>query len=233
MEHFGGSISITNTVVEYDIRPSRRSQRHLSYHSNTQNFIAPKASWRNWFRLEWMEDIFLPYGYPDSVSPEYLTFQMWDTTQAMCSYLRGVLATQSVLESVGVGKDTVTPLAAAVNWVFRDGAGMLSGLAFTYVVGPRFDANVKFWRLYADLINNVGLTLDMLAPLMATRSQDILTLSAVCKAMCGIAAGSTRSSLTAHFAQHDNMADVAAKENSQRPLSRCSGWLWGCILPIG
>ncbi|RHZ14624.1 hypothetical protein DYB31_011910, partial [Aphanomyces astaci] len=104
-------------------------------------------------------DMFLPFGYPDSVSHEYLTFQLWDTCQAMCSYLRGVLATQSVLESVGVGKDSVTPLAAALQWVMRDGSGMLGGLFFAYVVGPKFDANVKFWRLYADVINDFGLTL--------------------------------------------------------------------------
>ncbi|RHZ32267.1 hypothetical protein DYB26_013434, partial [Aphanomyces astaci] len=103
--------------------------------------------------------MFLPFGYPDSVSHEYLTFQLWDTCQAMCSYLRGVLATQSVLESVGVGKDSVTPLAAALQWVMRDGSGMLGGLFFAYVVGPKFDANVKFWRLYADVINDFGLTL--------------------------------------------------------------------------
>jgi hypothetical protein len=51
--------------------------------------------------------MFLPAGYPESVSEDYLMFQFWDTIQAMCSYLRGVLATQSVLESVGVGDGIV------------------------------------------------------------------------------------------------------------------------------
>lgn len=50
-----------------------------------------------------LQEMFLPAGYPDSVSEDYLSFQFWDTLQAMCSYLRGVLATQSVLQSVGVG----------------------------------------------------------------------------------------------------------------------------------
>jgi hypothetical protein len=41
-----------------------------------------------------LRSLFLPVGYPDSVSPDYLVFQTWDTVQAMCSYLRGILATQ-------------------------------------------------------------------------------------------------------------------------------------------
>ncbi|ETV71418.1 hypothetical protein, variant 1 [Aphanomyces astaci] len=171
--------------------------------------------------------MFLPFGYPDSVSHEYLTFQLWDTCQAMCSYLRGVLATQSVLESVGVGKDSVTPLAAALQWVMRDGSGMLGGLFFAYVVGPKFDANVKFWRLYADVINDFGLTLDMLAPFFPLYVTEILCISSVCKAMCGVAAGATRSSLTAHFAKHDNMADIAAKEGSQETFVNMVGLVCG------
>ena len=39
---------------------------------------------------------------------------------------------------------------------------MLGGLFFAYMVGPKFDANVKFWRLYADVINDFGLTLGQL-----------------------------------------------------------------------
>lgn len=29
----------------------------------------------------WLRDVFLPKGYPDSVSPDYLQYQMWDTIQ--------------------------------------------------------------------------------------------------------------------------------------------------------
>jgi hypothetical protein len=41
---------------------------------------------------------------------------------------------------------------------------MLGGLAFTWWGGRSFDRSVKFWRLYADAINDVGLTLEMLSP---------------------------------------------------------------------
>ena len=85
--------------------------------------------------------LFLPLGYPASVTPDYLEvrahthsmsglseasvacslcsllcvcvsgrlqFQVWDTIQAMCSYLRGMLCTHAVLTGMGVGEVTST-----------------------------------------------------------------------------------------------------------------------------
>jgi len=61
--------------------------------------------------------VFLPDGFPHSVRPEYATYQLYDTLQALCSYLRGILTTTAILEASGVGNETASPLAAAVAWV--------------------------------------------------------------------------------------------------------------------
>jgi hypothetical protein len=45
----------------------------------------------------------LPEGYPASVSPDYLSFQLWDTIQASSSYVRGMLSSQAIFKGVGVG----------------------------------------------------------------------------------------------------------------------------------
>lgn len=50
------------------------------------------------------KSFFLPIGYPHTVTEDYLEFQIYDTIQAMCSYLRGILCTQAILVGVGVGK---------------------------------------------------------------------------------------------------------------------------------
>lgn len=46
-----------------------------------------------------MRGAFLPVGYPASVRPLYLEFQMYDTLQAACSYLRWVLTTSAILQA--------------------------------------------------------------------------------------------------------------------------------------
>ena len=45
-----------------------------------------------------LRNVFLPEGYPDSVSDDYLSYQIWDTIQAFASSISGSLATQAVLE---------------------------------------------------------------------------------------------------------------------------------------
>lgn len=171
---------------------------------------------------------FVPIGYPDSVSPEYLRYQIWDTLQALCSYLRGIIATAKLMEGMGVGSSEATPLAAAVLWVLRDGAGMVGGLFFASVFAADFDQNVKWWRLFADLVNDLGLTLDMLAPL-AGQQYFLYVASVACvfKAMCGVSAGASKAAITAHFAQRGNMADLQCKEGSQETLVTLVGLLCG------
>jgi hypothetical protein len=53
--------------------------------------------------------------------------QAWDSVQAVCSYLRGILASKAMFEGVGVGDQNATALAATVTWVLRDGASMVRG----------------------------------------------------------------------------------------------------------
>ena len=196
-----------------------------------------------------LRDLFLPNGYPDSVAPEYAAFQAYDTLQGLCSYLRGVLSTAAILQGLGVGSAAASALAATQQTVVRDACGMLGSLLFAWRYAGAFDRDVKQWRLFADVSNDVGLTLDLLAPLAGTALQHVrgvpetvlglpagkagflacVCLGTVFKAWCGVAAGATRVTITEHFARRGNLADVAAKEGSQETavtlLGMACGWL--------
>ena len=185
-----------------------------------------------------LKQLFLPIGYPHSVAdPEsYLWYQFYDSLQGLCSYLRGVVSTSAVLESAGVGSSDVTALSAAMAWAARDGMGMMGGLCFSFFASDLFDSHVKEFRLFADVINDVGLTLDMIAPYVATdfgREYTIylLSLSTICKTMCGMSAGATKGRITQHFStQNGNMADLTAKESTQETLVSLLGMIGGMSL---
>jgi hypothetical protein len=113
----------------------------------------------------------------------------------------------------------------------RDGVGMVGGLCFSYFASPLFDANVQEWRLFADVINDVGLTLDMLAPFWGTRWFLLVSsLSMLCKVMCGISASATKGSITQHFSRRGNVADLNAKESTQETLVSLVGMVFGVAL---
>jgi len=130
-----------------------------------------------------------------------------------------------------VGDAEATAVSAAVNWATKDGIAMLGGLLFSYFASKHFDSHVKEFRLFADIVNDVGLTLDMLAPVFPRRYLLCVTSAAtLCKVMCGMAAGATKASITAHFALRGNMADLNAKESTQETLVTLIGMVLGITM---
>lgn len=116
------------------------------------------------------------------------------------------------------------------TWAMKDGLGMIGGLIFSYYASPQYDAYVKEFRLFADLVNDVGLTLDMLAPYFSNNLLLISSFSTLCKTMCGMSAGATKSSITLFFAKDGNMADLNAKEGTQETLVSLLGMILGVQL---
>lgn len=60
------------------------------------------------------KDLFLPIDYPHSVADGYLEYQLYDSLQGLCSYLRGVVSTSAVLSATGVGDAQATAMSAAM-----------------------------------------------------------------------------------------------------------------------
>lgn len=55
---------------------------------------------------------FMPEGWPAAVTPDYTGFVLWNTVQAISSYVRGVLSSHAVFKGVGVGDQAATALGA-------------------------------------------------------------------------------------------------------------------------
>jgi hypothetical protein len=117
-----------------------------------------------------------------------------------CSYLRGVLCSAAVLEAAGVSNAEATELSAALTWAMKDGFSMIGGLVYSYryCAAHYFDSYVKEFRLFADVINDIGFTLDMLYPCFRI----ICSLSRAWQFFakhCGISAGATKSNIREHL----------------------------------
>lgn len=107
---------------------------------------------------------------------------------------------------------------------------MLGGILFSWWGSNRFDEDICTWRLFADLINDLGLFLEMVAPLYPEKFLILLSFGSVCKALCGVSAGATRTCITSHLAKKNNMADVGAKENTQETAVTLLGLVIGIYL---
>eukprot|EP00079_Xenopus_tropicalis_P030575 XP_012826634.1 PREDICTED: RUS1 family protein C16orf58 homolog [Xenopus tropicalis] len=174
--------------------------------------------------------LLLPHGYPDSVSKDYLAYQLWDTIQAFSSSVTGSLATQSLLRGSGVGDSTATVAAATITWILRDGTGMVGRILFAWMKGSRLDCDAKRWRLFADLLNDIAIFMEIMAPVFPSCFTLTVCAAGVFKCIVGVAGGATRAAITVHQAKRDNMADVCAKDGSQETLVNLAGLLVSLFL---
>eukprot|EP01130_Rhizamoeba_saxonica_P018944 TRINITY_DN9671_c0_g1_i1.p1 TRINITY_DN9671_c0_g1~~TRINITY_DN9671_c0_g1_i1.p1 ORF type:complete len:404 (+),score=85.09 TRINITY_DN9671_c0_g1_i1:320-1531(+) len=178
-------------------------------------------------------EAFLPSGYPESVSSDYMWYQIWDSVQASASSISGVLSARAVLSALGVGDDNATPTAAVLSWIWREGAGMFGRVIFGWYQGTNLDSNAKTWRLAADVLNDIAMFIELLAPFFPQYVLVMLCLSSILKSLVGVAGGATRTSLTQHQARRDNISDVAVKDSSQEMAVGIFGMLLGMyIIPL-
>lgn len=69
-------------------------------------------------------------GYPDSVTPDYLAYQLWAVPSHITGWMGSSLITSSLLAAVGLkaGAGTAAAGAASIRWITKDGIGAIGRL---------------------------------------------------------------------------------------------------------
>lgn len=174
---------------------------------------------------------FLPAGYPHSVTKDYLEYQIYDSLQAFSSSIAGLLSSRAVLEGIGVGDSHASPTVALLLRVLQDSMGRIATILFAHRLGTSLEPECKMYRLAADIFNDAAMILDCLSPAFpkATRVF-LLSLSSILRSLCGVAAGSSKASLSAHFATQGNLGELNAKDSSQETVISLLGLLAGSLV---
>ncbi|EZG10125.1 hypothetical protein H106_00949 [Trichophyton rubrum CBS 735.88] len=176
-------------------------------------------------------NVFLPAGYPHSVTDDYIEYQIYDSLQAFSSSIAGLLSSRAVLQGVGVGDATASPTAALLLNVLQESMGRIATILFAHRLGTSLEPECKLYRLAADILNDSAMVLDCLSPIFPKPVRvGLLSLSSVLRALCGVAAGSSKASLSAHFARWGNLGELNAKDSSQETVISLAGMLVGSVV---
>ncbi|KAH7125338.1 vitamin B6 photo-protection and homoeostasis-domain-containing protein [Dendryphion nanum] len=176
-------------------------------------------------------DVFLPAGYPQSVTDDYIQYQIYDSLQAFSSSIAGLLSSRAVLEGVGVGDANASPTAALLLNVLQESMGRIATILFAHKLGTSLEPECKMYRLAADIFNDTAMVLDCLSPAFPKTARVlVLSFSSVLRALCGVCAGSSKASLSAHFAKRNNLGELNAKDSSQETVISLLGMLAGSII---
>src|SRR5579871_3935202 len=109
---------------------------------------------------------------------------------------------------VGVGDASASPTAALLLSVIQESAGRIATILFAHKLGTSLEPECKMYRLAADVFNDAAMILDCLSPAFPRAIRVlVLSSSSILRALCGVAAGSSKASLSAHFAKWGNLGN--------------------------
>ncbi|GAB7348068.1 hypothetical protein MBLNU459_g6100t2 [Dothideomycetes sp. NU459] len=132
---------------------------------------------------------------------------------------------------VGVGDATASPTAALMLSILQDSMGRIATILFAHRLGTALEPECKMYRLLADIFNDIAMVLDCLSPAFPKPLRVIvLSGSSILRALCGVAAGSSKASLSAHFARWGNLGELNAKDSSQETIISLLGMLAGSLV---
>ncbi|MCJ1286997.1 hypothetical protein MMC26_006344 [Xylographa opegraphella] len=109
--------------------------------------------------------------------------------------------------------------------------GSIATILFAHKLGTALEPECKMYRLLADVFNDIAMVLDCFSPALPKVPRVILlSASSVLRALCGVAAGSSKASLSAHFAKWGNLGELNAKDSSQETIISLLGMLAGSVV---
>jgi len=120
-------------------------------------------------------------------------------------------------KGIGVGEANASPTAALLLSVLQESMGRIATILFAHKLGTSLEPECKMYRLAADVFNDTAIILDCLSPALPKVPRVVLlSFSSVLRALCGVAAGSSKASLSAHFAKWGNLGELNAVSNAFR-----------------
>ncbi|KAK4510062.1 uncharacterized protein ATC70_006231 [Mucor velutinosus] len=175
-----------------------------------------------------MREMFLPVGYPESVHDCYKKFHAWLFLETYVGSAIGVLCSQAMLASLGLGTMEATGGAVAIQWVLKDGIGEIGKLFFIKRYASSFDSHPKTWKFVCEIFSTVGsflqlctsvVTPKLFLPLAAAGNMFELIHESIWIA--------SHMTFTKHFSPNGNIGDIVAKDDAQMSTAHLMGMLTG------
>ena len=139
---------------------------------------------------------------------------------------------QALLYAIGLGAGAI-PMAAALNWVIKDGLGQLGGVLYAAVVGNHFDADPKRHRFLAGLALQTATAVELVTPFFPGSFLVLASLANIGKNIAWLASSATRAQLHQALALQENLGDVTAKSGSQSTAAGLAGTGLGILVSSG
>lgn len=177
----------------------------------------------------WLIQVYLPHGYPHTVTQDYLAFTLWRLLQNTAASVMGVFSTEALLLGLGLGKN-VSGTAQAVQWILKDGFGHAGKIAYAAVAGKQFDMDPRSWRIMSDLLEDLAGVLEIITPIFSGQFLVLASIATTMRAIAAMTGTATRHAIFKSMALAENQGDLATKGESQGVTTKLIGLGLGITL---
>ncbi|KAF9527615.1 vitamin B6 photo-protection and homoeostasis-domain-containing protein [Crepidotus variabilis] len=232
---------MAKTVLERDLSGQTRQilidNEKLTVQASASETGAHRS--RKEASVAFLKRVFLPSGYPITVSPDYVRYQWLNALQAFCNSLASLLSSRAILQGFGVGDPHATATHAMLLTILQDIFSRLTTICAAHLLGTSLYPEAKKYRLLADILNDFAVVLDTFSPFFASLAVPGLRVGALClsaglKSLCGICAGGSKAAITLHFANpvghKGDVGDLNAKDSSKETVLALLGSLLGTVV---
>ena len=161
-----------------------------------------------------IELIFLPKDFKTSVKETYASFVIWSILSSICLTVSTIIAFEALFFSVLFANET-NFLAAAANWIIKDGIGQLGAMLAAYFINTKYDSQPRQWRFLAGIFLDLGSLIECFTPFAPNLFLLIASTANVFKNIGWVSASASRAAIHKSFTNRENLADVTAKAASQ------------------
>eukprot|EP00775_Hariotina_reticulata_P012982 gene12982-13111_t len=171
--------------------------------------------------------LYLPAGFPASVTDDYLAYQLYTIPAHITGWLSSSLTTSSLLKAVGINAGPVgaTAAAAAIKWIVKDGLGAAGRLLVGGRLGQEFDDDPRRWRMTAEAFTTAGLALEIATAIYPSQFLLLASLGNFSKALGKGMGKPVFRVIQTHFAATGNVGAVAAKEEVWEVSAQLAGYV--------
>lgn len=173
--------------------------------------------------------LFLPSGFPDTVSPDYLASRKWALVREMAGGISSYYGTAAVINAMGYG--AIGPLTAAMAWMMRESVNGVGKFAGSFLA-PSADQNPREWSFYGQLINTLGVGLEASLAIIPEAYIGLGPAANVVKALGSTSREAAEAQVDKHYAIHDNIGEVRSKNSNQNMVASGIGSAIGYGLEI-
>ena len=221
--------SFTAGVIE--TKGTGRLWRYTATDPDAHYHIDMPRDDRPWLQRlqDWLAHIYLPHGFPHTVTRDYLQFTWWRLIQNTAASVMGVFSTEALLLGLGLGKD-VSGTAQAAQWILKDGFGYVGKIAYAALAGKQFDVDPRSWRIMSDALEDVAGVLEIVTPIFSGSFLALASVATTMKAVAAMTGTATRHAIYKSVALAENQGDLATKGESQGVTTKLIGLGLGIAL---